>query len=86
MVAGFTGMRPGDRPVHLGSLGSMGHALEVVGFIRGRSAHWGAPWWSWGSSGYAVFTGVRLGSRRVYPGSLGSIGYTLGGVMCILGH
>ena len=33
---GFTGVRPGGRPVHSRSLGSLGCALLVVGFIRGR--------------------------------------------------
>ena len=42
--------------------------LGVVGFIVGHLVHWGAPWWSSGSSEVSVFIRVRPGGR---PGSLG---------------
>ena len=80
-------MRPGGRQVHPGSLGSLMCALGVVGFIRGRWVHWGAPWGrriypgsldsmvcalgSSGSSAVVRFTGMRPERRRVHPGSLG---------------
>ena len=48
-VGGLIGMRPGCRRVRPGSLGSLGCALWVVGFIR---VNCGAPWGS--SCSFAV--------------------------------
>ena len=45
MVVGFTRVCPESRGVYSGSLGSLGYALIVVGFVRGRSVHLGAPFW-----------------------------------------
>ena len=56
-------VRPGGRRVHPGSLGSLGRALGVVGFIRGNWVNWGAPWGSSDSSGVTGLTGVRPGCR-----------------------
>ena len=60
------------------SLGSLGCALGIVGFVRCRAAHWCTPWSSGsfavsgfigkrpgGSFGVAGFIGVRPGGRRV---------------------
>ena len=57
VVVGFTRVRPGERWVYPGSLGSLRcalgivvfipglvHSMRVVGFIRGRWVHSGAPW------------------------------------------
>ena len=77
-VAGFIGVRPGDRHVHQGSLGAFWCALGVVAIISGRCVHWGAalgvvvfnrdaPCGSSGSSG--VF-GVHPGGRWVFCGDL----------------
>ena len=41
---GFTRARTGGRRVHPCSLGSLGYALVVVGFIRGRWVHSGSQW------------------------------------------
>ena len=73
-VAGFIGVHPVDRRVHPGLLGSLGCALGIVWFIRGRWVHWGAPWGSldssgsrvdwdvpWGASVSSGFIGVRPG-------------------------
>ena len=48
-VAGFIGVRPVYRWIRSGSLGSMGCALGVVGFVRGLWFHWEAHR---GSSGF----------------------------------
>ena len=80
MVAGFIVVRHRGRRVHTGSLDCKGCTLVgVVGFVRRRSFHWGAPW---GSSGSCEFIGVRPWGGRVHPGSLGSVGRTLGVVWC----
>ena len=63
VVSSFIGVRPGGRPFLLGSLRC---AIVVVGFIRSRRVHSGAPL---GSAGVA---GVRPGVRRVHQRSLGS--------------
>ena len=42
----FTRVRPEGRWVYPWSLGSLGCALGVVGFIRGRCVNSGAPWGS----------------------------------------
>ena len=63
----FTWVRPGGRRDHPESLGSLGWALGVVGFIRGRRVHQGAPRGSSGSPGVAGFTGVRSGGLWVDP-------------------
>ena len=74
-VPGFIGVRSGVRRFHPGLLGSLGCALGIVRFIRGRWVHRGAPWWSSGSSGVAEFIGVDgfIGVlswvRQVPPGS-----------------
>ena len=60
--SGFIAVRPGSRRVHPGLQDSMGFALGVIGFIRGR---WGA------SSGAA---GVRPRYCWVHPVSLDSFG------------
>ena len=70
-------MRPAGRRVRSVSLGSLGFAPGVGGFIRGCLVHWGSPWAASGSSGVAVFTGVRRGERLVHPGLLESLGYAL---------
>ena len=41
---GFTRVRPWGRSVHPGSFGSLGYALWVIGFSRGRLVHSGGPW------------------------------------------
>ena len=67
-----------SRWVHPGSLGSLGFALGVVGFIRGHWVDEGAPWRSFSSSGVVVFTRVRPGCRWVHSVSLDSLGFGLG--------
>ena len=96
-VVGVTQVRSGYRCVHTGfsslhadrwihprSLGSLRCTMVVVGFIRGRWVHSGAPWWSLGSSGVVGFTLVRswvLWARAsclcVHSGWLGSLGCAL---------
>ena len=70
-------MRLGGRLVHIGSLGLLGCALRVVGFIWGRWVHIGARlgsmgdhWVSLGSSGVVGFTRVRPGGVSVYAESM----------------
>ena len=58
-------MHPRGRRVLSRSMGSLGSALGVVGFVSGRWVHWGEPW------------GVRSGGLRVRSGSMGSLGYAL---------
>ena len=41
-VAEFIGVRPSVLQVHQGSLGSLGCALVVIGFILCCWVHWGA--------------------------------------------
>ena len=79
-VAGFTWLRPRCGRVHPRALGSLGCALGVVGFIRGRWVHFGAPRWSLSASG------VRPGCRRVQLRSLGSLRCALGFMRFILVH
>ena len=67
-------MRSGGRRVHPGSLGSLGCALGVVGFIRGTLVHSDARWWSFGSYDVAGFIGLCPGRLRVHTGLLGSSG------------
>ena len=81
--AGFIEVRPGARPVHLGSLGTVECALGVVVFIRGRWVHRGAPWWSTSSSVVTGLIGGRAGSGRVHVGCLGRSGRALGIVVFI---
>ena len=78
-------MLPWVRQVQLESLDSSGCAQWVVGIFRDRCVHWGALWWSSGSSGFAGFIGFRPGCRRVHPGSLGLLWFTQGVVWLILG-
>ena len=63
----------GGLGVHSGLLGSRGCALLVNRFIRGRWVHWGAPWGSLGSSGFAGFIDMRPDGRWEHPMSLGSL-------------
>ena len=63
---GFTRVRPGIGWVHPWSLGSLAHAVGVVGFIRGRWAHSRAPWCLQDSSRVVEFTRIRLGGRWVH--------------------
>ena len=79
-------MRPAGQWVHSGSLGSLGCAQVVLGFIRGHRVPAGAPWklsaGSLDSHGCAagvvgVIQGrwvdaVRPEGRGVHSGSLGS--------------
>ena len=78
----FIVVHPG---VHPGSLGLLGCALEVVGFIRGRRVHWDALWWTSGSSRVSGFIGVHPGDCQVHAGSLDSLGCALGVVAYIRG-
>ena len=66
-VVGFIQARTGGRRVHPVAFGTLGCALEIVGFIRGRWVHWSAPWGSSGSFGVSGFIGVRPVNRLVYP-------------------
>ena len=47
-IVGFISVRTGCRWVYSGSLGSLGCAMGVVGFSRGRWVRSGAPWGSFG--------------------------------------
>ena len=71
-VGGFIAVCPVGLPVHPGSLGSLGCALTVVEFIRGRCVHFGALSGSSGSPWVPRFIGVRHGGRRFHAGLLGS--------------
>ena len=89
-VAAFIGVCPGGRRVHPMSLGSLGSALGVVGFIRGRWVYCGALRASsrcdlevYCSSAIAGFIVVHPGGRSVrwvawcaYWGLLGTSGVT----------
>ena len=66
-VAGLIGVRPVGRLVHQCSLGC---DMGVVGFIRVRRVHWGAPWGSLGSYGVVD---LRPKDRLVHPVSLDSL-------------
>ena len=77
---------PGGRRVHPCSLGSLGRALEVVGFIRVRNVHYGAPWGSLGSFGLVGFIQARHRRGRIHSGSLGSFGRAHGVVRFIRIH
>ena len=85
-------MRPGGRWVHAGSLSSLGCALWIVGFIRGRCVHLFGDRWvhSWslgshmcalgalGSCGVVRCTGVPHAGRGVHSGVHGeSLGSSL---------
>ena len=72
------GLAPGGRSVHPGSLGSLGGALVVVGFIRSRWVHPGSHWVSFSPSGVIGFILVRPGRRCVHLGSLVSLWFALG--------
>ena len=82
---GFVGVipvRPGDQP------GSLGHAHGVIGLIRFRWVHSGAPWGSLGSFGRALgivgFNRVRWvysGAPWVHSGSFGRALGFLGFIM-----
>ena len=86
-VVEFTRVRPGGRWVHLQSLGpwhspwkslgSLGVALRVVGFMRGRWVHSGSPWGSFGSSWVVEFTRIRFEYRWLHPEPLGSLLFAL---------
>ena len=71
-------MRTGGRRIHPGSLGSLGCDLWVIGFIRCRWIHWGAPWGLTDSLEVAEFVWVRSGVLWVRSGSLSSLGYAVG--------
>ena len=84
-VVVFTRVRPGGRWVrsrchwvHAPSLGSLGFALRVVGFIRDRWVHSDSPFGSLGSSEFVGFTRVCPMCRCVHPTSLGSLSLALG--------
>ena len=66
---------------------ALGHAMWVVGFIRGRWFHAGGPCWALGSCGVVGFilggTRVRPGGRWVHPESLDPLGCALGVVAFI---
>ena len=88
---GFTSVRAGGRWVHPGSLGSVGFALGVVGFIRGRWIPSGSPWGSFGSLGgrwvqVVGFTWLLSVGRCVHPWSFRSLGFSLGVVGYIRGR
>ena len=70
-------VHPEGRLGNQGSLYSLGCTLGIVGFIRGRWVHRGAPWVSSSSSRVAGFIGVRPEGRSIHPGLLGSSRYTL---------
>ena len=63
-------MSPMGHWVHPGSLGSLGCALVVVGFVWGHSC---APWVSLDSFGIVRFTRVRPAGRWFHPESWGSL-------------
>ena len=73
-VAGFIGVCPDGRRIHLVSLGSLVRALGVAEFIHGR---WDMPWVTLCSSGVAGFIRVHPGGRRLHPGSKSSSGCAL---------
>ena len=94
-VVGFTPVRPGCRCVHPWSLGSLGCALLVVGFIRGGTQV--CPGGSWVHPGSLGSLGCALGvvafiRGRWIPspwGSLGSYGvvwFTLVRPWCLWVH
>ena len=78
-------MRHRDRWVQPGSLGSLGCALAVVGFIGGRLVHSGGPRGSLGASRVVRFTLVLPGGRWFRPVSLRSDGWALWDIGFILG-
>ena len=78
-------MRPRGGRVHAGSLSSLWYALRIVGFIRGRWVHWGAPGGGRVHQGSWVHWCATCG-RRDDQGSLGSFGCTLGDFGCIRGR
>ena len=62
-VVGFARARPRGRWVHPSSLGSLTHALEIVGFIRGHWFRSPANRRSLGSTVVVRVTGVGSRSR-----------------------
>ena len=69
---GFSRVHPGVLRDRSGSLSSVGYALGVVGFVRGRWVQCVAPCAFWGSFGVPRFSGVHPVGRRVSLGSLAS--------------
>ena len=69
-IVGLTRVRRWYRWVHPRLFGSLGFALGVVGFIRGRWIHSGSRWVSFGSSGVVGITRVVgfIRGRWVYSG------------------
>ena len=74
-VFGFARARPGDRWVHLGSMGSLTRpgcrwvrSRAPVGWLGSSGVQSRAPWWSLGSSVVIWFTRSRLWGRWVHPG------------------
>ena len=65
------------RWVHPASLGSLGFALGVVGFIQCRWVHSGLLCGPLNSSGVVGFNRFCNWGRFVYPGSLDSLGFAL---------
>ena len=85
-VARTIELRPGGRRVSLGlleywcspwgssgSLGSLGCAMGVLGYVLDRRVHSVAPWESSGSSGISWLIGVRPRGRRC---ALAVVGFT----------
>ena len=70
-VARLIGVRPVCCRVYLKSLGSVGCALGVVGFIPSRWVDMGAQWRSSVSSRVVGFIWARPGCRRVHPVAFG---------------
>ena len=68
-VRGLTPVGPGSRWVHPWTLGLVGFALGVIGFVKDRGVHSVVHWVSLGSSEAVGFTRVRPGGRSVHPGS-----------------
>ena len=74
---GFTGVCPGGRWIHPGTLGSLGFSLVIVEFIRGHRVHSGSHCGSFGSSRVVGLTRISPGGRWVHPRSFGSLGFAL---------
>ena len=69
-------MRSERRSVHQGSLGTLGGALVVVGFIRGRLVHPGS--YILGVVGFIWGRWVHSGSHCGSLGSSGVVGFIQG--------
>ena len=67
-VAVYFGVHYGCRRVRLGSQSSLGYALAVIGFIRGRWVHSCTTKGSSDSSGVSEFIGVHPWCRKVHLG------------------